>query len=104
MRVIDLSPQDVADGIAADTMMLVDVREPNETAMGRIEGSVLMPLSRFDPRDLPDPQGKRVVFICAAGVRSVTAAHASQMHRLPYDSHLAGGLKAWLAAGGPIER
>jgi rhodanese-related sulfurtransferase len=104
MRVIDMTPREVFDGIEAGTVMLVDVREPAETAMGRIEGSVLMPLSRFDPREIPDPDGRRVVFVCAAGVRSVTAAHASQMHRLPYDSHLAGGLKAWIASGGPVER
>jgi rhodanese-related sulfurtransferase len=100
----DLTPQEVAAGLAADNILLVDVREPNETAAERIPGSVLLPLSRFDPDDIPDPQGRAVVFTCAVGIRSLRAAEAALAAGHPYDAHLAGGLKSWKAAGFPTER
>jgi rhodanese-related sulfurtransferase len=103
-RVHDLTPDDVARGIADDRMMLVDVREPNETAAERFPGAVLVPLSTFDLTAIPDPEGKRVVFACRSGRRSVTASQAAQAAGLPYDSHLAGGILAWKADGYPTER
>ena len=62
-----------------------------------------MPMSEFDPAALPDPQGKQVVFACRSGNRSVTASLAAQTAGLPYNAHLAGGIKAWKEAGLPTE-
>jgi rhodanese-related sulfurtransferase len=99
----DLTPEEVAEGLAGDQILLIDVREPNETASERITGAILMPLSQFDPLDLPDPQGRTVVFTCASGIRSVKAAEMAQAAGLAFDAHLAGGTKAWKAAGLPVE-
>jgi len=99
----DLTVEDVARGIAEGKILLVDVRELNETELERYPEAVIVPLSSFDPAELPDPQGKQVVFACRSGRRSVTASHAAQAHGLPYDSHLAGGILAWKAAGLPTE-
>ena len=99
----DLEPEDVARGLAEGKVLLVDVRELNETAVERYPGAVIVPLSSFDPADIPDPQGKQVVFACRSGRRSVTASQAAQAHGLPYDSHLAGGILAWKAVGLPTE-
>ena len=99
----DLTPEDVARGLAENKVLLVDVREPNETAVERYPGAVIVPLSSFDPSQIPDPQGKRVVFACRSGRRSVTASQAAQASGLPYDAHLAGGILAWKAAGLPTE-
>ena len=87
----DLTPDDVARGLAEDRMILVDVREPNETALERYPGAVIVPLSNFDVGLIPDPQGREVVFACRSGRRSVTASQAAQAQGLPYDAHLAGG-------------
>ncbi|HEY4920850.1 MAG TPA: rhodanese-like domain-containing protein [Xanthobacteraceae bacterium] len=100
----DLTPEEVARGVAAGDILLVDVREPAETAIERIAGAVLVPLSRFDPADLPDPGGRALVFSCASGVRSVKASEIAQAAGLPYDAHMAGGIKAWKAVGLPTER
>ncbi|MBV8744309.1 MAG: rhodanese-like domain-containing protein [Xanthobacteraceae bacterium] len=100
----DLTPQEVAAGLEAGRILLVDVREPQETATERIPGSVLLPLSRFDPDDIPDPQGRAVVFTCAVGMRSLRAAETALAAGYPYDAHLVGGLKSWKAAGFPTER
>jgi rhodanese-related sulfurtransferase len=99
----DLTPEDVARGLTEGTMLLVDVREPKETAVERYPGAVIVPLSTFNPAQIPDPQGRQVVFACRSGRRSVTASQAAQAQGLPYDAHLAGGILAWKAAGLPTE-
>ena len=99
----DLTPEDVARGLAEGKVLLIDVRELNETAVERYPGAAIVPLSSFDPAELPDPQGKQVVFACRSGRRSVTASQAAQAHGLRYDAHLAGGILAWKAAGLPTE-
>ena len=83
--------------------MLVDVREPNETAVERFPQAVLVPLSSFDPAAIPDPAGREVVFACRSGRRSVTASLVAQEQGFPYGSHLAGGILAWKAADLPTE-
>lgn len=99
----DLSAADVARGLTEGHIMLVDVREPNETAIESYPGAVLMPLSQFDPAALPDPGGREVVFACGSGKRSMTAVLASQEAGLPYDAHLGGGMRAWKDAGLPTK-
>ena len=100
-EVRNLAPEEVARGVAEGTMMLVDVREPNETALESFPGAVIVPLSSFDPAQIPDPAGKEVVFACRSGKRSVTASLAAQAAGLPHDKHLAGGILGWKAAGLP---
>jgi rhodanese-related sulfurtransferase len=102
-EVTDLTVEEVAKGLTEGRMLLVDVREPNETAVERYPDAVIVPLSSFDPSQIPDPKGKQVVFACRSGRRSVTASQAAQAHGLPYDSHLAGGILAWKACGLPTE-
>jgi rhodanese-related sulfurtransferase len=98
-RVRNLTPQEVARGIASRCILLVDVREPNEVEVECYPDAVVVPLSSFDPAAIPDPQGREVVFACRSGRRSVTASLAAQEQGYRYDAHLAGGILAWKAAG-----
>ena len=102
-KVEDLTAQDVAKGIAEGRYLLVDVREPNEVSAEAYPDAVVLPLSSFDPNDIPDPKGKQVVFACRSGRRSVTASLAAQAEGLPYNKHLAGGILGWKAAGLPTK-
>jgi rhodanese-related sulfurtransferase len=102
-QVRDLTPQEVAQGLRDGRFLLVDVREPNETAVERFPGAVIVPLSSFDPAAIPDPGGRDVVFACRSGRRSVTASLAAQEQGFPFGAHLAGGILAWKAAGLPTE-
>jgi rhodanese-related sulfurtransferase len=102
-QVHDLTPDEVSKGIAEGRYLLVDVREPNEVAAEAYPDGVVVPLSSFDPSDIPDPHGKQVVFACRSGKRSVTASLAAQAAGLPYDKHLAGGMLGWKAAGLPTK-
>ena len=102
-KVRNLTPDEVARGISEGRVLLVDVREPHEIAAEAYPDAVNVPLSTFDPKLIPDPQGREVVFACRSGRRSVTASQAAQAQGLPYDAHLAGGILAWKAAGHPTE-
>ncbi len=98
-QVHNLTPEEVAQGLAENRILLVDVREPNEIAIESYPDAAVVPLSAFDPAAIPDPRGRRVVFACRSGKRSVTASLAAQAAGLPYDKHLAGGILGWKAAG-----
>jgi rhodanese-related sulfurtransferase len=102
-EVENLTPDQVAAGLRAGSMLLVDVREPNETSVESYPDAVIVPLSSFDPAAIPDPKGKQVVFACRSGRRSVTASLSAQDQGYPYKSHLAGGMIAWKAAGLPTK-
>lgn len=97
----DLEPADVARRMAARSILLVDVREPDEYAAERIHGALLYPLSTFDPRALPDA-GSKFVFQCGSGMRSAKAMAAAAAAGLAVTGHLAGGIKAWKEAGLPV--
>jgi rhodanese-related sulfurtransferase len=101
-RVRDLSPEEVERGVKEGRLLLVDIREPSETAVERFPEAVEMPMSSFDPADLK-PEGREVVFTCRSGNRSARLSIACQDQGLPYNSHLAGGILAWKAAGLPTE-
>jgi rhodanese-related sulfurtransferase len=98
--IVDLDREAVKSGLAGGSLVLVDVREPHEFAAGHVPGSVSMPLSRFDPDALPEG---RVVFSCAAGVRSVRAAQVAQAAGRDLREHYRGGFKDWVEAGEPVE-
>ena len=102
-EVRNLTPDEVARGVRDGTMLVVDVRELNETAIESYPDAVVVPLSIFDPAQIPDPAGRQVVFACRSGRRSVTASLMAQDQGYPYDSHLAGGILAWKASGLPTK-
>jgi rhodanese-related sulfurtransferase len=101
MTVIDLDRAEVKQGLADGSILLVDVREPHEFAAGHIPGSVSYPLSTFDPTSLPE--GRRIVFSCAAGIRSARAAEFAQAMGRDIAEHYKGGFKDWVLAGEPVE-
>lgn len=102
ITVQDLAPEEVAKGLGEGRYLLIDVREPNEVAVEAYPDAVVLPLSTFDPGDIPDLQGRELVFACRSGNRSAKISHAIQAAGFPYDKHLAGGMIAWKAAGLPI--
>lgn len=95
----DLSPQQVKAALDANTILLIDVREPAEFAAERIAGALNVPLSTFNPAALPDAGDKTIVMQCAGGKRSAMALDRCQKAGQVIETHLAGGLTAWKAAG-----
>ena len=101
----DVSLAELKQGLADGSIALVDVREANEWAAGRIPGAVFNPLSAFDPAAVPAARpGQRVVLQCRSGRRSVTALGlAQQAGRSDVRAHFAGGMLEWQGAGEPVE-
>lgn len=100
-KIKDLTPTQVSALLKKGEIVLIDVREPAEYAAGRIHGALNYPLSTFDPAALPLPADRTVVLQCGSGKRSATAIERCQRAGVDVDSHLAGGISAWRAAGLP---
>ena len=89
-----------ADGEA----VIIDVREQNEIAQASINGAIHLPMSAFDPSRLPTDSGKKIVFFCAHGMRSIQVSrHLLANGLLDEAYNLTGGLEAWQQAGLPME-
>jgi rhodanese-related sulfurtransferase len=104
MAVENVDRDELKRGLADGSILLVDVREPNEFAAGRIPGSMLNPLQSFDPKALPRAPGKRVVISCRSGRRSLTALELAQKAgRDDVRAHYPGGFQEWANAGEEVE-
>lgn len=94
------------DWYRAGEALIIDVREPFEYGQAHIPGAKLVPLSSFEPEHIPPPpDAGRLVLHCAVGVRCghaavalVRAGHPGPLYRVE------GGLGAWRAYGGPVQR
>jgi rhodanese-related sulfurtransferase len=84
--------------------VLLDVREPNETNLGRLPGAVVLVRGNLETRiEGLVPRDASVVIYCASGNRSAFAADTMQQMGYRDVASLAGGWNAWIAAGGPVE-
>jgi rhodanese-related sulfurtransferase len=99
----DYSLDEIKRGLAEDSILLVDVREPHEFAAGHIPGAVNLPLSSFDPASIAAKPGQQVVFSCRSGVRTLKAIGASLEAGFPYEAHYPGSMLEWVQAGEDIE-
>ena len=97
----DLSPAELKAGLDENRILLIDVREPTEFAAERIAGALNVPLSSFNPETLPDAGSRTMVMQCAGGKRSAMAVDQCRKAGQVIETHLAGGLAAWKAAGLP---
>lgn len=98
--VATISPSQLAEVLSNPAVQLIDVRDHDEWDRGHIEGSRCVPLDqlRADPeRELP--RDAALVFICAKGSRSLTAAKL--VERLGFSSiyNVDGGTAACARAG-----
>ena len=93
-----LTAQRVRELLDAGGCVVVDVREPDEHAREHIEGTALVPLSRFDTAGLPKGT---VVFHCRSGTRSKEAAQKAIADGCAEVCYLEGGIEAWRKAGLP---
>jgi rhodanese-related sulfurtransferase len=100
----EISPSELHDLLGRRAALLVDVREPDEFAAVHIPGAVNLPLSSFSPRNVPDAGDRTIVLHCAGGKRSGMALDLCAKVGATVDSHLAGGMAAWKAAGLPLVR
>ncbi len=80
-----------------EELLLLDVREPSEYALARIEGARLLPLGELEARcnELEGWRGRRIVVHCHHGVRSARACALLRERGFERVENLAGGIDAW---------
>lgn len=94
----------LAHWIKRGEAVLIDVREPEEYQEERIPGSILVPLSSFDPGTLAERYGDRTIVLhCLAGSRAEKAAAMFSLKGHPAPATLRDGLLGWQGAGLPTE-
>lgn len=78
-------------------LALIDVREPGEWAINRIEGAQLVPQSTINTGEglAKLPQDRMSVLYCKTGVRSAQALAALKKAGFANAVHLQGGIVAW---------
>ena len=82
--------------------VMVDVREPAEWEAGRVAGAVHVPVGQLANRRVEIEGDAVLLMMCRSGVRSAEATRA--LTSAGYEAYnIAGGMKAWVAAGQPIE-
>ena len=89
-----------------DNTLVVDVRRDDEWVTGHVTGAIHIPVDDFTDHANELPQDKKLLFICAAGVRSGLACELASS--LGFDSanlyNIEDGTPAWIAGGHPTTR
>jgi rhodanese-related sulfurtransferase len=117
---LEIAPFEARDLLASagdQKPILIDVREPDEWRVCRIDGAVLVPLGEVEERaeevlDLVedrtdaggDPETPVIVY-CHHGIRSLTAAAVLQAKGVRTARSLAGGIDQWsVVVDGSVQR
>ncbi len=91
-----ISVRDLKDRLdKGNTIFLLDVREPHEYSMAKIEGSVLIPLGEL-PTSLDKLNSNdEIVALCHRGMRSADAVGFLMQQGFSNVKNLIGGIDAW---------
>jgi phage shock protein E len=94
--------QAAADG----TLVVLDVRTPEEYAAGHVPGAINIPHGEVEARlaELARARDQDVVVYCLAGKRAALALEVLQKAGFTKLRHLDGDMQAWRANGRPVER
>ena len=82
---------------------LVDVRTPDEYALGTIPGAINIPLDNLRERLADIPENKPVYLLCGVGLRGYLASNILKSKGYPDVRNLIGGLKTYNAATATIK-
>ena len=78
-----------------DKIFLLDVREPHEFSMAKIEGSVLIPLGTLPASLNQLNSDDEIVALCHKGMRSADAVGFLLQQGFNNVKNLIGGIDAW---------
>lgn len=97
-----ISPTELRERLArGDDLFLLDVRQPEELAICRIEGATAIPLGELAGRTHELDPDREIVCICHHGVRSASAAMALEQFDFGKVWNLTGGIDRWAAEVDP---
>ena len=85
--------------------IVIDVRQPDEWAAGRVAGAIHIPVDDVLARIDELPTDKDLLFICAQGVRSGLACEMAAAMNLATDRlfNIEEGTPAWIQKSYPTE-
>src|SRR5438067_1194761 len=97
LMISQIQPADLKKMLDAGvSVLLLDVRQPEEHAICALPGSVLIPLGELPARvNELDPAAEMVVVYCHHGVRSLSGAALLSQAGFPNVASLAGGIDLW---------
>ncbi len=100
----EVFPAQVAELVAENRAIVIDVREAWEFEAGSIPAATLIPLGTLSDRLDEVPTDQPVVLVCRVGNRSGEAYRF--LSRLGFTNvhNMVGGMVAWEAAGHDVER
>ncbi len=102
---VEANPHEVKEWLDRDQAILIDVREHQELVQFSIPGAIHNPMSTFDFDAVPSDTDKKLVFVCAHGIRSrQVGQYLLQENRVSAAYNLTGGVAAWSQAGLPRQR
>lgn len=89
-----------------DDTVVVDVRRPDEYAQVHVKGAIHIPVDDLLGRIEELPEDKKLLFICAAGVRSGLGAEMAAAMGLDSERlfNIEDGTPAWVDKGLPVSR
>ena len=92
----DIEARELADRLASGAdIRLIDVREPHELAISRIEGADLIPLGQLAGRLSELDSAEEMVLFCKSGTRSARALELLASAGFRKVKNLKGGINAW---------
>lgn len=97
-----VAPQKALELINQGDVEVIDVRDPSEWSGGHLAGARLVPLEQLRANPAAALTRDNVLFVCAAGMRSQTAARIAAAYGLTTIYNLSGGTRNWTKSGLPL--
>jgi rhodanese-related sulfurtransferase len=105
-NITEIRPTDAAEKLKSGNTVIVDVREKDEWDEEHIPDAIHLSRGTIEleiEEKVPDPN-TTIICHCGGGGRSALAAESLQKMGYKNVRSMAGGLKAWKAAGLPTEK
>ena len=96
MNDLEITPKEVKAKLErGQKLLLVDVREPHEHALCRIEGAVLIPMGTIPANLQKLDVDEDVICFCHHGMRSMDVAYWLRSKGVSGAKSMAGGIDRW---------
>ena len=94
---------EAAEMVKQNDGIVVDVRQPNEYSSGHVQGAIFIPVDEVLNRIDELPNEDKLLFICAAGVRSGLACEMAAAMGVPSERlySIEEGTGTWIDKGFP---
>lgn len=98
----DIDAKTALEWVQSGEALLIDVRSAAEFAAGHAPQALHIPVGMLAPSALPAGEKRKLVLVCASGMRS--SAGCGALRPKGFEAYsLKGGMSAWSRAGGPVE-